>query len=67
MHYLLYVLKWALILSLPVLVVWFLFDLAFFIPENLWWARPLLVWGAIWTPLVILAALADYTRSQPQK
>ncbi len=64
MHYVLYALKWALLLSIPIVIIWLAFNLVLYLPEYLWWLRGPLIWGGIWLPLVILASVVDYSRSQ---
>jgi len=55
-----YLLKWSVIISLPVPLVWVIFSLANFIP---WWQlRAVVIWGGIWLPLVLLSAGVDYAR-----
>jgi len=56
-----YVLKWAVIISIPIPAIWWIFVLANFIP---WWPlRAAVIWGGIWLPLVAFSAGVDYART----
>jgi len=56
-----YVLKWAILIAIPIPAIWWIFVLANFIP---WWPlRAAVIWGGIWLPLVTLGAAVDYSRA----
>ena len=54
-----YLLKWSIIISVPIPLVWMLFSMAHYLP---WHFRAILIWGGIWLPLVVLSAAVDYAR-----
>ena len=54
-----YIAKWAVIISLPIPLLWMLFSIAHYLP---WQLRAIVIWGGIWLPAVILSAAVDYAR-----
>lgn len=54
-----YIAKWSAVISLPVVLIWWIFCVAHYLPPIL---RAAVIWGGIWFPLVTLSAAVDYAR-----
>lgn len=65
MRYTVYLLKWALILALPVPLIWWFFSVSLLI--SFWPLRAAVIWLGIWAPLTVLTATIDYARTEQNK